>query len=209
MSPSRLLSKLGKTGDLEGPTGLFSQEEVLWARIVKRDDDPEVEHLKFIFEDYRPHAMYYEVFECFRKVFLTAVLVFCAPGSWLQIVVGICFCLISLKVLFYFQPYSNPGAAVSAELSQWILLLSLLLALLLFTAENVSLDVVGLDPVLFSQASSIVLIVGTVLTIMAGIGHVVMELQFRKRSKESRQLASKAQTGPEADVVVGEDLLQC
>eukprot|EP00439_Symbiodinium_sp_Y106_P042585 s5124_g5.t1 len=211
LSPSRLLSKLSKTDDTEGPTGLVSQEGVLWARMMKREEDPEIQHLKFIFEDYRPNAMYYEVFECFRKVFLTAVLVFVAPGSWLQIVIGICFCLICLKVLLYFQPYSNPGAAVSAELSQWILLLTLLLALLLFTAENVSLDIVGLDPGLLSQVSSIVLMVGTVLTIIAGIGHVVMELQFRKRTKESesQQLESETQSGSGADVVVGEDLLRC
>lgn len=37
------------------------------------------------------------MFECLRKVFLSAVLVFCVPGSWLQIVVGLLFCLFSLK----------------------------------------------------------------------------------------------------------------
>ena len=48
LSPSRLLSKLSKTDDTEGPTGLVSQEGVLWARMMKREEDPEIQHLQFL-----------------------------------------------------------------------------------------------------------------------------------------------------------------
>ncbi|CAK9019085.1 Uncharacterized protein SCF082_LOCUS14372 [Durusdinium trenchii] len=161
--------------------GMVSQESGYLAAMKKREENPDIEHLRFIFEDYKPSSMYYEMFECLRKVFLSAVLVFCVPGSWLQIVVGLLFCLFSLKVLQVWRPYANLSANTAAESSQWILFASLLFGLLLFTAEQTSREIIGLDfgPGSFpSEFMSFFLIVATISSFIFGLFDAVMETEI-------------------------------
>ncbi|CAE7240635.1 unnamed protein product [Symbiodinium natans] len=79
--------------------GFLSKDSKDWAGMKKREDDSSIQHLIFIYDDYKPSCLYFEVFESMRKVFLSAVLAFCIPGSWMQIVIGILACQLTLKIL--------------------------------------------------------------------------------------------------------------
>ena len=129
--------------------------------------------------------MYFKVSKCLRKLFLSAALVFCAPGSWLQIVIGMLFCMLSLKVLLHFQPYANASNGASAETAQWTLLLTLLLALVQFTTEHASMEIVGCDlrpSSLLTELMSVILILGTVLNFILGTAFLASEFKQRQRS---------------------------
>jgi len=54
--------------------GFLNKDSKEWAGMKKREDDSSIQHLIFIYDDYKPSCLYFEVFESMRKVFLSAVL---------------------------------------------------------------------------------------------------------------------------------------
>eukprot|EP00439_Symbiodinium_sp_Y106_P064915 s2515_g10.t1 len=165
------------------PAGRFlNKDSKEWAGMKKREDDSSIQHLIFIYDDYKPSCLYFEVFESMRKVFLSAVLAFCIPGSWMQIVIGILACQLTLKILRDYQPYANASAGLAAEMAQRMLFLSLVFGLLLFTAKHSEEGSLGLDfgpSSTLSYLMSVTIIVGTVLAIVFGLGKAFTEVEFR------------------------------
>mmetsp|Transcript_25417 Transcript_25417/g.60555 ORF Transcript_25417/g.60555 Transcript_25417/m.60555 type:complete len:1120 (-) Transcript_25417:137-3496(-) len=167
--------------------GFLTKDSKEWAGMKKREDDSSIQHLIFIYDDYKPSCLYFEVFESMRKVFLSAVLAFCIPGSWMQIVIGILACQLTLKILHDYKPYANASAGVAAETAQRILFLSLVFGLLLFTAKHSEEGSLGLDfgpSSTLSYLMTVTIIVGTVLGIVFGLGKAFTEVEFRSDPPE-------------------------
>ena len=57
---------------------------------------------------YSPRCYWFIVFDCFRRLSQTGLLIFVHPGSLSQILVGIFFSLLSLAVLSRVAPYIDP-----------------------------------------------------------------------------------------------------
>ena len=58
-----------------------------------------------------PDAFYYEVIECGRRLFLTGVLIFIAPGSSTQVATACLFALGSLVGFELMRPHVDPANA--------------------------------------------------------------------------------------------------
>ncbi|CAE7541394.1 unnamed protein product [Symbiodinium sp. CCMP2592] len=153
------------------------------ATIMKRDNDPTIKHLLFIFDDYKPSCMYFEVFESLRKIFLSGALAFIASGSWLQVVVGLFACQLSLKVLQRFQPYANPTATTTAEIAQQMLFTNLVFGLLILSSESEDPEVLGWD----FGPSSLMTSLGSVAVIAGSLGLIVFTLLFSLTEWETLQ----------------------
>ena len=66
---------------------LFRKREILKKPVEEQDAD-QVGHLSFLAASYKPEFWYMEVFECFRRLYSSAALVFVTPGSATQAVVA-------------------------------------------------------------------------------------------------------------------------
>ena len=66
---------------------LFRKREMLKKPVEEQEAD-QVAHLKFLAGSYKPEFWYMEVFECFRRLYSSAALVFVTPGSATQAVVA-------------------------------------------------------------------------------------------------------------------------
>ena len=55
---------------------------------VEDQEADQVAHLRFLAASYKPEFRYMEVFECFRRLYSSAALVFVTPGSATQAVVA-------------------------------------------------------------------------------------------------------------------------
>ena len=55
---------------------------------VEDQEADQVAHLRFLAASYKPEFWYMEVFECFRRLYSSAALVFVSPGSATQAVVA-------------------------------------------------------------------------------------------------------------------------
>jgi len=84
--------------------------------------------------------------EMFRKVTLTGLLIFISPGSLLQLVVTIIFCLVFLALISWNQPYEMHAANIFKLGTEVALLCTLVVAVLLrgnLDAEGLSERAVG------------------------------------------------------------------
>ena len=55
-----------------------------------------IEHVKFLFRSYEPRCWWWEIFETARKLSLTGMVIFYAPGTASQILIGMLICLFSI-----------------------------------------------------------------------------------------------------------------
>ncbi|CAE7309164.1 unnamed protein product [Symbiodinium microadriaticum] len=166
---------------------VISKESQELAKAIKREKDPQIKHLLFIFDDYKPSSMYYEVFESVRKVFLSGVLALCAPGSWLQVVIGIFACQLSLRVLQRYAPYANPNAGSAAETAQRLLFVNLLFGLLILSAESEDPEILGWEvrpASLMTSLLSFAVIAGTVSFIVFTLLFSISELESLQAPKD-------------------------
>ena len=79
-----------ETGDV-GHFTMTSEEILEYKHLnsyLTKDEAGEVAHLSFLATSYKPEYWYMEVFECFRRLYSSAALVFVTPGSATQAVVA-------------------------------------------------------------------------------------------------------------------------
>ena len=84
-----------------------------------REDNPEIQHLSFLWADYQPEYWWFEVFENIRRLSLTGMLVWFSPGSTGQLIAAMLLALASLKVYTLCLPFNKLDENVLAEGSQW------------------------------------------------------------------------------------------
>ena len=92
--------------------------------IMKRDitasiTDKRLEGIKFLYEVYCPCYWYWEVVEMLFRLSMTGLLVLLNQGSILQIVIGIFFALIFVKIYDGFLPYVDQEIKSVKEISLW------------------------------------------------------------------------------------------
>ena len=120
-----------------------------------RKDDPDLQHLSFLFSCYSPDAYLFEIFDSYRRIIMQGVLTFAGIGSWETVrvsitvrsrptlerravaqgpaVVGIILALLSSVIFRETEPYDNPSTNVLANIAQMQLLATYLVAYMLLT----------------------------------------------------------------------------
>ena len=96
-----------------------------------RDGDASIRHLDFLFAEYEPRCYLFVVFECFRRLALTGLLIFIYPGSATQITVGLFIALITQRVLSNSNPYIEDADDYLANLGQFQIVLVFLASMVL------------------------------------------------------------------------------
>jgi hypothetical protein len=99
-----------------------------------RDDGPYKDRhgkYSFLYEAYEPHTWWFEVFECIRRLLLTAGLLVLSPGTAVQISVAMVICLLSMRVYAQYAPFINPRDDILAEIMQWQIFFTMFGALLM------------------------------------------------------------------------------
>jgi len=84
-----------------------------------RSKNPELKPYIFLFLAYQPHAWWFEVYECFRRLLLSAALVFFLDGTSMQIVIGITIAILSIKLYAIIEPFVFLSTSYLAEICQW------------------------------------------------------------------------------------------
>ncbi|GMH77044.1 hypothetical protein TL16_g07276 [Triparma laevis f. inornata] len=121
--------------------------------------------ISFLWKMYEPEKWWFEVFECFRRLSLTGLLIFIMPGTASQIVVAMIISLIAIKTYGYFEPFVEDADDVIAEISQYAIFLTLLSALML------KVDETGVD----ETAMGVMLLFINSLALILAIGAVAYE----------------------------------
>ena len=90
----------------------------------KRAADPELRPISFLFSCYSPEALYFEIFDSFRRIIMQGVLTFASLGGWTTgpAVIGIILALSALIVVREVAPYENPSTNILANIAQLQLL---------------------------------------------------------------------------------------
>jgi len=107
----------------------------LWGnrgQLVKSDRhrNPKLRKLSFLWDNYEPNLWWFEVFECFRRLMLTGVLVFVGQGTSSQIVFAILVSFSTLIAYVHWKPFENDSddnLAIVTQISIFFTLLSALL----------------------------------------------------------------------------------
>ncbi|GMH72540.1 hypothetical protein TrST_g9858 [Triparma strigata] len=99
--------------------------------VEDRDEEDRIKHIIFLWKSYTPQCWWFELFENFRRLSLTGMLVFFEAGSAGQLVTALIITIVSLKVFLVFQPYRKLDENVIAELSQWSIFFTLLAAIMI------------------------------------------------------------------------------
>ncbi|GMH50048.1 hypothetical protein TrVE_jg3030 [Triparma verrucosa] len=99
----------------------------------KRDSNPDIKHLLFLWRDYRPDYWWFEVYKCFRRLSLTAGLglIGSSSGSGAeQLVYALLVSVIGLFVVTHLKPYSEAHENAIAQYSAGAIFLTLLAAIM-------------------------------------------------------------------------------
>lgn len=125
-----------------GITALYTCE--LWKHRLAiqntetREDDPEVQHIVFLWCDYRPDFWWYEIYECFRRLSFTGMLVFFEPGSAPQLCFSIILALLSSLMYVYNQPFERTEENTLAQISTVGIFFTLLSGILITLRDHLN-----------------------------------------------------------------------
>jgi len=147
----------------------YFEEMSLSQAVRKREQD--VNHLKFLYDAFKPKFWYMEVFECLRKLMLTGFVVFFYEGSALQVAGGTLVAIWALMVYSYTRPYlmrSNNTFAIFAHFQVFFTLFcSLLIRMDEFSGDGESSQSLQFDSEQLGTALLIsnlsVLVLGVIL----------------------------------------------
>lgn len=95
--------------------------------------------LSLLFVIYEPRCWYFEIFECVRRLSLSGLLVFYAPGTPYQCITGTLICVVYLRIYASYKPFIEAKNTTIAELCQWQVFFTLF-SLLLIKTSVVSAD---------------------------------------------------------------------
>jgi len=87
---------------------------------VKRERNPEVQKLSFLWAMYEPRLWWWEIFECVRRISMTGMLIFVRPGSASQLVLAMILAVASVVAFVKWRPYvfeEDDNLAIACQLS--------------------------------------------------------------------------------------------
>jgi len=105
-------------------------------KVHKRDQDPSISHLSFIYEEYEPRTYLFSIVDCVRKLCLSGILVFLYPGSLSQVGFALLFALIFAKVQTHVRPFLEDEDDLIAEVVMESLVIFFFLSLMLYVSKN-------------------------------------------------------------------------
>ncbi|GMI01305.1 hypothetical protein TrLO_g1117 [Triparma laevis f. longispina] len=150
-----------------GITSLYSQQ--LWKHrsVIKnaddRDSDQSIQHIEFLWRDYRAEMWWFEIYECFRRLSFSGMLVFLNPGSAPQLCSSIILALISSLMYAYYKPFEKSEENTLAQVSTISIFLTLLAGIMISLKDKLAEE--------NSEALGILLVfVNTLILGMVGIG---------------------------------------
>jgi len=108
-----------------------------------RDNDEDVQPLRFLFIPYRPNSLFFESFEMYRRIVFIGVLPLMASRTDRRAAIGVFFALCSLEMFRNIEPFQTPSTNLLAYVAQYAVLLTFGAALML----NAGLGD-GLSPIL-------------------------------------------------------------
>ena len=108
-----------------------SDANVQRAKIKLRSACSEIRNLRFIYGSYLPKHMYFEVIDCSRRLFLTAIPILVLRSTVLQIVLVLLVSLLFNAVYMELKPFVSASDNRVAVLCQWVITLILIASLCL------------------------------------------------------------------------------
>jgi hypothetical protein len=86
----------------------------------ERRNNSDLVKTSFLWSMYEPNMWWFEVFECFRRLMMTGMLIFVAPGSASQIVVAMLLSIAAIVAFVHWRPYfyeEDDDLAIACQLS--------------------------------------------------------------------------------------------
>ncbi|GMH76471.1 hypothetical protein TrST_g1986 [Triparma strigata] len=96
-----------------------------------REGNTDIEHIGFLWHDYRPEYWWFEIYECFRRLSFSGMLVFFEPGSAAQLCFSIILSIVSLQVYTECNPFVQPEENDLSKISSFSIFLTLLAAIMI------------------------------------------------------------------------------
>jgi hypothetical protein len=109
---------------------------VQFQKLEARANDPTLESVRFLYEEFKPSCFMFMVYEVSRRIFLTGCLSMFVPDSISQIAIGLLGSLISYRVFSHYEPYVEEDDGVVSEVAQTELVLVFFYALMVFATNN-------------------------------------------------------------------------
>jgi hypothetical protein len=95
-------------------------------KIKLRETYEEIQHISFLFENYSPKRWYFEVLDCIRRLFLTAIPVLILRGTIVQLLLVLIASLIWCIIYMQLRPFQKPNDNTVAIMAQWAISFTLL-----------------------------------------------------------------------------------
>ena len=105
-------------------------------KLKVRANDPTLESVRFLYEEFKPNCFMFMVYEVSRRIFLTGCLAMFLPDSISQIAIGLLGSLMSYRVFSHYTPYVERDEEVVSEVAQTQLVLVFFYALMVFATDN-------------------------------------------------------------------------
>jgi len=87
--------------------------------VYARNKREEVQHMRFLFESYKPQFWWFELFFMASKLVLSGVAVFILPGTSAQVLLAALTSLLSIHVLLQYKPFVDAGDNSTAVTAKW------------------------------------------------------------------------------------------
>eukprot|EP00519_Triparma_laevis_P015817 CAMPEP_0182493554 /NCGR_PEP_ID=MMETSP1321-20130603/2498_1 /TAXON_ID=91990 /ORGANISM="Bolidomonas sp., Strain RCC1657" /LENGTH=220 /DNA_ID=CAMNT_0024696353 /DNA_START=22 /DNA_END=681 /DNA_ORIENTATION=+ len=128
-----------------------------------RQTNQNIQHIVFLWRDYRPEFWWFEIYECFRRLSFTGMLVVFEPGSPPQLCFSMILALLSSLMYEHNQPFEKTEENTLAQISSVSIFLTLLAGILITLKENLSEE-------FSAQLGALLVITNTLVFAMVGAG---------------------------------------
>ncbi|GMI15300.1 hypothetical protein TrLO_g10494 [Triparma laevis f. longispina] len=173
---------------------LFKHREAIKDFENRRTND-RIKHIAFLWRDYRPQYWWFEIYECFRRLSLTGMLVYFETGSVLQLCFSIILAILSLQVYTECKPFEKPSENDLVKVSSLSIILTLI-AVIMFKLR--SKDITESS----NQIGIVLIIVNSLVFVILGLGIFIPSLLkfFNKfNTKNHNHDGPLKEMGPECE----------
>lgn len=109
---------------------LVSQRVIQEEKIKLRDTYEDLKYIAFLYETYEPQRWYFEILDCGRRLFLTAIPVLIMRGTVVQIVLVMVVSLACVAAYMELKPYVTRSDNLVAVVTQWVITLTLIVTIM-------------------------------------------------------------------------------
>lgn len=93
-----------------------------------REDNPYIQHINFLWRDYRPEFWWFEIYEYIRRLSLIILPGLCEAGGIVQLSLTMVLVVFSLQLYSECKPFPEVEENVLSRISQWSALITLLVS---------------------------------------------------------------------------------